>query len=79
MLWFALRLLWSLWLRTPTRQVLAWRQTHLQRFRSVAQNKKFIQFSKGVEIDCDAIAIKIEAEVQVKQERQELAKQVLVF
>ena len=51
------------------RQVLAWRQTHLQRFRSVEQNKKFIQFSKGVEIDYDAITVKIEAEAENERSR----------
>jgi len=55
--------------KTHIDTVLAWRQTHLQRFRSVEQNKKFIQFSKGVEIDYDAITVKIEAEAENERSR----------
>ena len=50
-------------------QVLAWREQHLQRFRSQEQNKKFIQYAKGVEIDYDAISAKIEAENENERSR----------
>jgi len=55
--------------KTHVDTVLANRQKYLKRFGKTETNKKFIQFSQGVEVDWEKINAKIEMELQKESQR----------
>ncbi|XP_062598363.1 intraflagellar transport protein 80 homolog [Saccostrea cucullata] len=57
--------------KTHVDTVLGYRQRYLERFEKKEKNKRFLQYSEGIEIDWEKIDAKIEMEYQKERERPE--------
>lgn len=57
--------------KTHVDTVLGYRQRYLERFDKKEKNKRFLQYSEGIEIDWEKIDAKIEMEYQKERERPE--------
>uniref|UniRef100_A0A8C4X7R3 Intraflagellar transport 80 homolog (Chlamydomonas) n=1 Tax=Erpetoichthys calabaricus TaxID=27687 RepID=A0A8C4X7R3_ERPCA len=59
--------------KTHVDTVLAHRQKYLENFSKKETNKRFLQYSEGVEVDWEKIQAKIEMEISKERERSALA------
>eukprot|EP00795_Rhopilema_esculentum_P016998 gene16997-8502_t len=55
--------------KTHVDTVLAYREKYLKRYEKKETNKKFVQYSQGVEVDWEKINAKIEMELQKESQR----------